>query len=194
MSNPDIYEVTMLIDQIDIVKIDKWQEAEISFDAYPGYTVTWAISNIDPTPVTDAGVVSYYASIALQKSEKKIYDGMSVTVNIIIEKKNNVLVVPTTAIQTIKWDTAIPVTEWWTTVPKPVIVGITDGINSEILSGLSLWDIVSLTDYATVSTANNTSSSIAPASINASRESSMGSVRALQWWAWGWWSGFPHSD
>jgi hypothetical protein len=27
--------VSMLIDQIDIVKIDKWQNAEISFDAYP---------------------------------------------------------------------------------------------------------------------------------------------------------------
>ncbi len=186
MSNPDIYEVTMLIDQIDIVQIDKWQEAEISFDAYPGYTATWFISTIDPTPVTSAGVVSYYANIAMKKWDKKIYDGMSVTVTIIIDRKSNVLVVPSAAIQTIKWETAIPVMQWWTIVPKSVVVGITDGVNSEILSGLSLWDVVSLTTYTT-STASASSIISSGKSTNASMGSSMNSMRALEWW----WAGWP---
>jgi hypothetical protein len=47
---------------------------------------------------------------------------MSVTVNIIIEKKENVLVVPSTAIQTIKGTIAIPVIESGDITPKPVVV------------------------------------------------------------------------
>ena len=35
ISNPDIYEINMLIDQVDIVKINKGQPVEIAFDAYP---------------------------------------------------------------------------------------------------------------------------------------------------------------
>ncbi|MFA6255777.1 MAG: efflux RND transporter periplasmic adaptor subunit [Candidatus Absconditabacterales bacterium] len=179
MSNPDIYEVTMLIDQIDIVKIDKGLEAEISFDAYPGYSATGAISTIDPTPVTSAGVVSYYANIAMTKGERKIYDGMSVTVNITIEKRDDVLIVPSTAIQTIKGITAIPVTVGGTLIPKTVVVGITDGINSEILSGLSLGDVISLTTYTASATATS-SISTSGNSIKSDMGSSMGSMRALE--------------
>jgi multidrug resistance efflux pump len=54
VSNPNVYEVDMLIDQVDIVKINKGQPVEISFDAYPGYVVTGSISEINPTPVTNA--------------------------------------------------------------------------------------------------------------------------------------------
>lgn len=181
ISNPDIYEVSMLIDQVDIVKIDKWQEAEIVFDAYPWYSVTGQITTIDPTPVTSAGVVSYYVKIALEKAEKRMYDGMTVTVNITIEKKDDVLVVPTTAIQTIRENTTVLVNNSGTVVPTPVEVWITDGIQSEIISGLYLGDVISLTSYITSAATSSQDSEMA----------SMQSMRALEWWASGWPSWFP---
>ncbi|MBU1757774.1 hypothetical protein KKG31_01085, partial [Patescibacteria group bacterium] len=69
-----------------------------------------------------AGVVSYYVKIALEKAEKRMYDGMTVTVNITIEKKDDVLVVPTTAIQTIRENTTVLVNNSGTVVPTPVEV------------------------------------------------------------------------
>jgi multidrug resistance efflux pump len=57
----------MLVDQVDIVKINKGQPVEITFDAYSGYVVTGEISEIDPTPTTSAGVVSYTARVVKEK-------------------------------------------------------------------------------------------------------------------------------
>ncbi|MBU1758900.1 hypothetical protein KKG31_07385 [Patescibacteria group bacterium] len=67
-------------------------------------------------------MVSYYVKIALEKAEKRMYDGMTVTVNITIEKKDDVLVVPTTAIQTIRGNTAVLVNNSGAVVPTPVEV------------------------------------------------------------------------
>jgi multidrug resistance efflux pump len=54
VSNPDFYQIEMLIDQVDIVKIDKGFAIEATFDAYDNYVITGVISEIDPTPVTNA--------------------------------------------------------------------------------------------------------------------------------------------
>ena len=144
VSNPDAYEVNTLIDQIDIVKVMPGQPVEITFDAYPGYSITWTIASIDPTPVTSAGVVSYKAKINLQQiTGKKIYDSMSANVKVIIDHKDNILVIPTIAIQT-SGDNSFVWTQQWT---KDISVGITDGTQTEILSWLMLDEIVLAKQY-----------------------------------------------
>jgi hypothetical protein len=112
---------------------------------------------------------------------------MSVTVKVILEKKDDVLILPTTALQTLRWTTIVSVMKWDTTIPTPVVVWISDGINSEILSGVSLWEVVSLTAYTATSTSTSTSTNSSPQD---STKSSMQSMRALEWgsigWPWGW--------
>lgn len=140
ISNPDIYEINMLIDQVDIVKIDKGQPVEIAFDSYPDYIITWTIWEIDPTPTTNAWVVSYTAKVVMTKGERKIYDSMTVTVTIITEKKSNTLIVPSTAIQVESGNRIVQIMQGTEIIEKKVVVGIKDAINTEILSGLSLGD------------------------------------------------------
>ena len=153
VSNPNVYEVDMLIDQVDIVKIDKGQPVEISFDAYPNYVVTGSISEINPTPVTNAWVVSYTAKVVLQKGEKKIYDSMTVTVKIITQRKTDTLVIPSAAIKSESGSSVVNlVTDNWTT-PTPVVPGITDGTDTEILSGLNLWDKIMIQKYVAAKSA-----------------------------------------
>lgn len=50
---PGIYEVTVALDQLDIVKIDLGQVATVTLDAYPDLVLTGTISSIDPTPTTE---------------------------------------------------------------------------------------------------------------------------------------------
>ena len=140
VSNPNIYEIDMLIDQVDIVKVNKGQPVEIAFDSYPDYIITWAIWEIDPTPTTNAWVVSYTAKVVMTKGEKKIYDSMTVTVTIITEKKSNTLIVPSTAIQVESGSRIVQIMQGTEIIEKKVVVGIKDAINTEILSGLSLGD------------------------------------------------------
>jgi len=145
VSNPNIYEIDMLIDQVDIVKINKGQPVEVSFDAYSGYVVTGNISEIDPTPTTSAGVVSYTAKVMMVKGEKKIYDSMTVSVKIITERKLNTIIVPSMAVQTESGTTTVQVQERdGSEVTKKVVTGITDGSNTEILSGVSVGELFEL--------------------------------------------------
>jgi len=190
VSNPNLYEVITLVDQVDIVKVNKWQEAEVSFDAYPWYIVTWEISWIDPTPVTSAGVVSYNVTITLQKAEKKIYDSMTVSVSIIIEKENNVLIIPNTAIKTLTGNIAIVgVINWSDIIRQPISVGITDWIDSEVITGLTLWDKI-LSIYSTSSSTSTKKASTTSANKSSGSQSSnvnsFSSMRALEWGS-AWW-------
>ena len=152
VSNPDAYEVNTLIDQIDIVKVMPGQPVEITFDAYPGYSITWTIASIDPTPVTSAGVVSYKAKINLQQiTGKKIYDSMSANVKVIIDHKDNILVIPTIAIQTSGDNSFV----WTQQGIKDISVGITDGTQTEILSWLVLDEVVLAKEYQVQSAAKS---------------------------------------
>lgn len=186
ISNPNTYEVNVLVDQVDVVKIDKWQLVEVSFDSYPWYFVTWTISVIDPTPVQDAGVVSYYAKIALQKWEKKIYDSMTVSVDIIVEKKDNVLIVPSVYITNISGNKySVNLVQWDNTINKNIFVWINDWINYEVLTWLNLWDVLSTNGY---NLGENSKSSSNESWLSSSRDSTMKSMRSLQWdswWPWG---------
>lgn len=153
VSNPDIYEIDMLIDQVDIVKINKGQPVEITFDAYPWYITTGSISEINPTPVTNAWVVSYTAKVIMKKWEKKIYDSMTVTVKIITERKTNTLVIPRSAIKTESGTSVVNIiTSNGNTKLTPVVPGIKDGSNTEILSGLKLWDKIMIQKYVAART------------------------------------------
>lgn len=171
VSNPNIYEIEMLIDQVDIVKINKGQPVEISFDAYSWYVVTGEISEIDPTPTTSAGVVSYTARVVKEKWDKKIYDSMTVTVKIITERKLNTIIVPSMAIQTESGNTIVQVQNRDGTVTsKKVITGITDSSNTEILSGLNIGERIYLETY-TLPTSSKTTSTTNSDKANNARSS-----------------------
>ena len=184
VSNPDAYEVNTLIDQIDIVKVMPGQPVKITFDAYPGYTITWTIASIDPTPVTSAWVVSYKAKIILQQiTGKKIYDSMSANVNVIIDDKNNILVIPTIAIQTSGDNTFV----WTQQGTKNISVGITDGTQTEILSWLQAGDVVSAQAYQVQSTTKSTTFTPGGSwTSGASAKQTQQSFRMLQGGG-GWW-------
>ena len=187
VSNPDADQVNTLIDQIDIVKVEPGQAVEVTFDAYPGYVITWTIGSIDPTPVTSAGVVSYQATINLQQTEgKKIYDSMSANVKVIINHKEDILIIPTVAVQT-KGNQAFVWTQSGTT---PISVGITDDTNTEVLSGLQAGEIIYAQQYQVQTSSTTTSSFWQGASSGTWRSSGQSSqansFRLLNGGAGGW--------
>ncbi len=148
ISNPNNYEIDMLIDQIDIVKIQQGQPVEITFDAYPGHIITWAVSNIDPTPIVSAGVTSYQAKIMLQKTDNRtIYDSMSTNIKVIIDHKEDVILVPTIALQT-RWSQSYVQTRNGLTVNNAfVAAGISDGVNTEVMSWLQIGENILFKQY-----------------------------------------------
>jgi len=143
IENPDLVEIVMYLDQIDIVDIKLWQEAEIVLDAYPDQTLTWKITLVDSSPTTQSSVVSYQVKVSFDKQDLQIFQWMTSKVTIITKNKSDIVTVPTVYIGS---DSGYSLVKLLGSdnqiIDTPVELGITNNIMTEIISWISVWDII----------------------------------------------------
>jgi len=95
---------------------------------------------------------SMFSSGSLQPSILR--DGLSATVNIVIQEREDVLMVPSRAITRQGQTTTVQKVVGTGTEQTPVQTGITDGTNTEIISGLNEGDQVSIQPRSTSTNTN----------------------------------------
>ena len=142
--DPTDMEVIVEVDEIDIPGVRLNQEAIISVDALPDVAFKGRVTSIYPVPNTVSGIVMYNVRIDLNVPEDSdLQIGMSVSADIIINKRSNVLLLPSEAIeeneqgkQVVKVMVGKQIQE------RPVVTGISDGSETEIVSGLSEGETV----------------------------------------------------
>jgi len=144
MVNPSSMELTVELDEIDIPAVQPGQETIITFDALPDDGFTGSVITILPVPKEVSGVVLYDVKIKLDVPEGSgIRIGMSADADIIIDRRSDVLLVPDRAIE--KDDQGNPVVKIVIDeeiTDRPVVTGISDGFDTEIISGLSEGETV----------------------------------------------------
>ncbi len=134
------------IDELDIAKIELGQEADVTIDALSGEVFTATVSEINPIGVSVNNVTHYIITLDLPTSPG-ILLGMSADVDILAQEKTNTLLIPLTAVQTInnKYYVMMANEIGTTTVAThEVTIGITDGVNVEILEGLAEGDEIAV--------------------------------------------------
>jgi len=142
--DPSEIEMNGMIDEIDIASVELGQEAEITLDALPGKELKGKVAFISQAGTIQAGVVSYKTTIVLEAPDEDIRDGMSATAEIITDRREDVLLIPNRAIQG-SWDSPwVEVLIEEGTEERPVTLGLSDGIRTEVLSGLELSEEVVL--------------------------------------------------
>lgn len=142
--DPSEIEMSGMIDEIDIASVELAQETEITLDALPGKELGGRVAFISQAGTIQAGVVSYKTTIVLTTPDEDIRDGMSATAEIITDRREDVLLIPNRAIQG-SWDSPwVEVLIEEGTEERPVTLGLSDGIRTEVLSGLELAEEVVL--------------------------------------------------
>jgi len=91
-------QIEVEVPEVDIGKVKVGQRAEIGLDALPDEVFLGGVVKIDPAEEVIQGVVYYKVTIDFDKLDKRIKSGMTADIDIITQKKNNVLVVPARAI------------------------------------------------------------------------------------------------
>lgn len=86
--------------EVDALKIKIGQKAKLTFDALPNLEIKGEVVEIDPIGTESQGVITYNVKIALLEDNENIKPSMSVNAEIIIDSKENVLVLPNSAIKT----------------------------------------------------------------------------------------------
>lgn len=150
LSDPTSMEFVISLDEIDIPGIIAGDRAIVTIDAFPGTVIEGKVISITPLPVVEAGLVSYDVKISFNvPNNMDIRIGMSATADIVKGDRQNVLLIPNGAINTdsennpivrvvVRTTDRFEIDEW------PIAIGISDGLQTEVLSGLEEGDVVVL--------------------------------------------------
>ncbi len=121
------------ISEIDIPMVQVGQSAELVFDAYFESTFIGEVSKIAPVGQNVQGVVEYTVRINLLDGDERIKPGMTAAVNIIVDRKEDVFVVPNNAIVSIDGQEHVYVQRNGTFEAVEVTLGSYSNFYSEVL-------------------------------------------------------------
>ena len=188
----DILEMTFNVEQIDIIQLKVWMDAEVYLDAYPNEVYYWKVSEINTIPNTSAATTTYPVTIAFQKNnpDEVILAWMWWSAKIILSKIENVLLVPSQAITVISGQNMVMLKKWEEWIENPVEIWDSDETNTEIISWLKAWDIVKTMFFSTESMIDRWLStdfeSFDLSDDKAVRKNAKDSMSEFSRWA-GWW-------
>lgn len=169
------------LNEVDVAKVKTGQKTSLTFDAIPDLTIAGIVAEVDPIGTASQGVVNYSVKIAFQTQDDRIKAGMNVSASIVTDMQSDVLLVPNAAVQTLGGNVVVQtlpdasgndalapegVTSDTGPQSKPVIAGMSNDSETEIVSGLNDGDFVII---RTIEPATKTTT--------ASNASTAGSVR-----------------
>jgi HlyD family secretion protein len=133
-------EMDGVVDEIDIYKVKVGQEVIIIVDALPDAKLKGKVTFISPFGTQTTGVVEFAVTISLDPTETEPKGGLTATADIIVEKHENVLLIPNRSIKGSPGDYWVEVVideKKVTTEKRPVVLGAQNDQLSEVISGLS---------------------------------------------------------
>ncbi|MFC2017420.1 efflux RND transporter periplasmic adaptor subunit [Chloroflexota bacterium] len=137
-------ELEIEVDEIDIPGVKLGQRAIIEVDALSTLPLEGEATFISSLGEEETGVVLYEVKISFDAPEGPgLRAGMSAEADIIINERNNVLLVPSRAIKQDSQDNpVVKVIVGEQTEERQVVTGISDGFETEIVDGLDEGEVV----------------------------------------------------
>ena len=130
------------VDESDIGKIAEGQTIRAVFDAYSDDTVSLRVKSVDPAShTTSTGGTAYTVEAAIPNQSNKYKIGMNADAEIVINEKEDVLVVPLSSLID---DETVYVQKDKTFEPRKIKIGIQSDTTAEVISGLSADEKVAL--------------------------------------------------
>jgi HlyD family secretion protein len=137
--------VDVAVSEVDISRVKPGQDATITLDAVPGVTYPGKVTDVAKVADVVQGVANFNVTAQLTQPDQNVLPGMTAAVNIIVDKLDNVLLVPNRAVRLENGKRVVYVLR----NGKPEKVNLTLGVSSDtyseiIDSGLKLGDLIIL--------------------------------------------------
>jgi HlyD family secretion protein len=94
----DLY-LDLTVDEVDVVRLKEGMLVEITLDALPGRSFRGHIDAIAPAATEAGGAATYRVRVVLDERDPVLRAGMSANVEIEVERRENVLLVPNAAVR-----------------------------------------------------------------------------------------------
>ena len=144
--SPGWMELEAEVDEIDIPGLKLGQEGIITIDALPELELAGEVTFISYLSREESGLVLYRIKVGFVVPEDSLLrEGMTATVDIITNEHRDVLLVSDRAIKKdSEGNTVVKVMVNGLIEERPVTLGLSDGLETEIVQGLSEGDEVGL--------------------------------------------------
>lgn len=135
------------VDETDIGKIKLGQSTVITLDAYPQTKIKASAEHIYYESKTVNNVTIYEVDLIPEEVPPFFRSGMNASVDFIVQSKENILLIPLEAVHKEKERNFVLVKQGNGKEPlkAPVVLGITDDKNVEVISGISRDDTLIIT-------------------------------------------------
>ena len=138
--------VYALVDETDIGHVSVGQKAEVTVDAYPNKAFEGVVERIYPTGETKDNITVFRVKVEIMDLDKALLrPGMTANVDIVLERKPDVLIVPDEAItysSSSPKEGTVSVKSGGKQVERQITMGLSNGFETEAVSGLKEGDVV----------------------------------------------------
>lgn len=137
--------VRAIMDETDISQVEVGQEAEITFDAFPGRRFRGQVLEVPLQGNLVQNIVTYEVPVSLEGTAGvSLKPGMTANLRVVVGRRENVLLLPTLAVQQGEEGDVVMVQDspQGTAMATRVEVGLSDGMYVEVVRGLNEGDQV----------------------------------------------------
>jgi macrolide-specific efflux system membrane fusion protein len=167
-------QASINLSEIDITKVEVGQKVTITMDAFPDKSFTGKVSAIDTNGSVSSGVTMYPVTITFDSSLPNMYPNMAVSAAIITNIKDNVLLVPSAAVQTTNGTSTIQIMKDGEVTRVSVEIGDSNDTQTEIVSGINEGDNVVTSTITKTSSQSNSASPFGSTGAGGARSFSTG--------------------
>ncbi len=145
--NPKSMRVEATINQAEIEKFRIGQEAEVQLDAFPGQRFRARLESIGALATRGGRREQFYVRTVplifqILESDPRILPGLSAAADVLIERKDDTLLVPSEAVEVENGQTFVQVETAQGVQRRAVTTGASDGVRVEIRSGLTEGEVL----------------------------------------------------
>jgi HlyD family secretion protein len=137
--DPSAVRVDVTVDETDVAKVAVGKPASLTFDALPGRPFRGSVIAVSPSGTLSQGVVTYPVSLSIDTRNQVLPSGLTASANIVIDEKNDVIVVPLRAVRRQGRDQVVEVVgeDGTSSSPRVVKTGVQNDQLVEIADGLT---------------------------------------------------------
>ena len=138
IANFSDFTVKIALNEVDVPKVRDGQSTKLTLDAFPGKTFDGKVASVDSIGTDTAGVITYNVIVEIVNPEDSVRPAMTANVDIEVDRAENVLTVPNSAVKPYQGGKAVQIIDKETKTAKyiPITVGIKSPERTEIKRGI----------------------------------------------------------
>lgn len=154
-----VLEIKAGFSEADAARIKTNQGVTVTMDALSGKLLSGVVRAVDSVSTLVSNVVTYYVYVTIDNGDPSVKPGMTTTLSVVVDKAENVVTLPTSAL-TARGNAATVQLQTGATTkdvePRNITLGLKGDTSVEIKSGLVAGDKVIVTRGGTTTTGSGT--------------------------------------